>query len=230
MKRPMMTLVLMVGMMAVLGACTRLESDPPIAARHVVASATATIERFTSIVQLHEFSKHIPSARAVVILPNLVKAGFIAGGEGGNGVLLGKGADGNWSQPVFLSMGVASVGLQAGIQQTEVVLLIRSEAALKAVLKHQGSIGAEAGLTMAVYGATMKGATTANADADIWAFANSKSGLFGGMSLEGSVFIRRRDLNEAFYGPGATPEAILQGAHRNPVADPLIQALAAYKP
>ena len=215
--------------MAVVAGCTRLESDPPVAARHVIAAATATVERFTTVKQLADAAKHIPAARAVVVFPDLVKAGFIAGGEGGNGVLLSRAGDGGWSQPVFLSLGAASIGLQAGIQQTEVVLVIRSDGALKAVLENQGSIGADTGLTVAVYGAGIEGAVTTNAGADIIAFANSKSGLYAGFSLEGAVFIRRRDLNEAFYGTGATPDSILAGRHTNPAAQPLIQALAAHK-
>tara|TARA_B100000427_G_scaffold323289_1_gene326494 strand:- start:75 stop:764 length:690 start_codon:yes stop_codon:yes gene_type:complete len=220
-------MVLLTG--AVLGGCTRLESDPPVAARHVISSATATVERFTTVPQLADAAKHIPTAHAIVVFPDLVKAGFIAGGEGGNGVLLSKAAAGGWSQPVFLSLGAASVGFQAGIQQTEVILIIRSEGALQAVLKNQGTLGAETGLTVAVYGAGIEGAVTTNAGADIIAFANSKSGLFAGVSLEGAVFIRRRDLNEAFYGAGATPESILAGKQSNPAAAPLIDALAAAK-
>ena len=214
---------------AFVAGCTRLESEPPVAARHVVQSATATVERFTTVTQLADAAKHIPTARAVVVFPNLVKAGLIAGGEGGNGVLLSRSPDGSWSQPVFLSLGAASIGLQAGIQQTEVILMIRSDGALQAVLENQGSLGAETGLTVAVYGAGIEGATTTNASADIVAFANSKSGLYAGFSLEGAVFIRRRDLNEAFYGPGATPQSILAGGPSNPASEPLIQALAAAK-
>jgi lipid-binding SYLF domain-containing protein len=128
----------------VLAACTRLESEPSVASRHIISAATATVERFTTVPQLAESAKHIPNARAVIVFPDLVKAGFIAGGEGGNGVLLSRTADGGWSQPVFLSLGVASFGLQAGIQQTEVILTIRSDGALKAVLENQGSLGATA--------------------------------------------------------------------------------------
>jgi lipid-binding SYLF domain-containing protein len=84
-------------------------------------------------------------------------------------------------------------------------------------------------LTIAVYGAGIEGAVTTNAGADIVAFANSKSGLYAGFSLEGAVFIRRRDLNEAYYGAGATPESILAGTQSNPASQPLIQALGAPK-
>ena len=223
-KRWIVPLVAVLGLVT---GCARLESDPPMATQHLIESAKATVDRFASIKQLAEFARHIPDAKAIVILPNLVKAGFIAGGAGGNGVLLKRGADGRWIGPAFLSLGSASFGLQAGIEQTEVILVIYSEEALQAVLKDQGSIGAGTGLTVAVYGAGIGGATTSNAGADIAAFANSKSGLFAGIQLEGAVFIRRRDLNEAFYGKGATPEAILAGKLTNPDAAPLIKALTA---
>ena len=198
-KRCTLPLVMILGLLA---GCARLESEPPLATRHLVESAKATVERFSHIKQLAEFARHIPDAKAIAILPNLVKAGFIAGGEGGDGVLLKRNASGGWTGPAFFSLGSASLGLQAGIQQTEVILVIYSDAALQAVLKDQGSIGASTGLTVAVYGAGISGATTTNAGADIAAFANSKSGLFAGLSFEGSVFIRRNDLNDAFYGKG----------------------------
>ncbi len=78
-----------------------------------------------------------------------------------------------------------------------------------------------------VIGTGMEASTTTNFGADILAFTNAKVGAFVGASLEGAVLARRRDMNEAFYGRGATPEAIvLQGRHRNAKADPLRSVLA----
>src|SRR5262249_16231593 len=51
-------------------------------------------------------------AKAVLIIPRMVKAGFIIGGEGGDGVLLVRDRT-HWSNPVFYSMGATSFGLQA---------------------------------------------------------------------------------------------------------------------
>lgn len=214
-------------LLAGLAACARIESEPPAATVHVVQAATATVDRFTDIKELAHFRKTLPEARAVVVFPALYKAGFIAGGEGGNGVLLARRKDGTWGYPAFYTLGAASVGLQAGIQATEAILIIRSEGALQAILKNQGTLGAEAGITVAVLGAGVEASTTTNAGADVVAYANSKAGLFGGMSLEGALLVRRTDFNQAFYGPGATPKGIiLDDSFSNPVADPLRQALA----
>lgn len=227
MKTPILRrLTIFLAAAGLLAACSHLEAEPPAEARKLVKSATETINRFATDQRLRDFTRHIPKARAVAVFPFLIKAGFVAGGEGGNGVLLGHGSDGGWTGPAFLSLGAASFGLQAGVQATEVILVIRSEKALQAVLRNQGSLGADTGITVAVYGAGIEGATTSNLGADIIAFANSKGGLYGGLSLEGAVFIRRRDMNEAVYGAGATPDAILAGQMAMPEADSLKRALS----
>lgn len=227
MMRPILMLLIAGAMLA---GCTSLEKDPPVATRNLVQAATKAVTHFTTDSHLKDIVARIPNARAVAVFPLLIKAGLVAGGEGGNGVIMARNADGTWTGPTFISLGAASFGLQAGIQATEVILIIRSEDALKAVLKNQGSVGADTGMTVAIYGAGVESSTTTNLGADIFAFANSRGGLYGGFSLEGAVFVRRRDLNEAYYGPGATPEAILAGQLTNPDADPLKQALAAAKP
>src|SRR5260221_3488705 len=60
-------------------------------------------------------------AKAVLVYPNIIKAGFIVGGSGGPGVLLVKLPDGSWSQPAFYGFGSASIGLQAGVQDSAVL-------------------------------------------------------------------------------------------------------------
>ncbi|MCF6286831.1 MAG: hypothetical protein L3K26_16825, partial [Candidatus Hydrogenedentes bacterium] len=72
------------------------------------------------------------------------------------------------------------VGFQIGIQDVEIILVIRSEKALDAILDYQATLGADAGITIGVFGGGVKGSTTTNMDADIVAFAHSKLGLFGG--------------------------------------------------
>lgn len=221
--RRLMTVLAAAGLMA---ACTHLEPAPPVEAKKLIGAAAETVNRFAGNKQFQDLTRHVPTARAVAVFPFLLKAGFLAGGEGGNGVLMSRDANGGWSGPAYLSLGAASFGLQAGLQATEVMLVIRSEAALQAVLKHQGSLGADTGITVAVFGAGIEGSTTSNMGADIIAFANSRAGLYGGLSLEGAVFIRRRDLNEAVYGAGTTPEAILAGQATTADAEPLKRALA----
>ena len=89
----------------------------------------------------------VAEAKAMFIVPSLVKGGFIFGAEGGSGVLMANN-NGMWSDPAFYTMGSASFGLQAGLEQTEVVMLIMSDRALQSVTRGQFKFGADAGLTV----------------------------------------------------------------------------------
>ncbi|NQU55682.1 MAG: lipid-binding SYLF domain-containing protein [Rhodospirillales bacterium] len=209
-----------------LTGCAEMRRDENATAVDLVNQATETVQRFKGMPDLKIFAEYMPSARGIVVLPSVIKGGFMLGGEGGNGVLLVKTDDGSWSHPAFYILGAASFGLQMGLQDTEIVLVLRSDNAVQAVLDHQGKLGADAGITIGTIGQGAEISTTTNIGVDVLAFANSKIGLFGGAALEGAVLARRVDLNEAYYGRGATPRGILyQGLSQNPQADGLRAAL-----
>ena len=232
MKRFFAVLILAMGMLGGvfgLSGCQEMRETPAQGADRLVDWSEDTLRNFARLPELKSFVKHIPTARAVMILPAIIKAGFFIGAEAGSGVLLARGADGTWGYPAFYTLGAASIGLQFGLQDTETVLIIRNEGALKAIIKDQGKFGADLGITIGVIGAGMEASTTTNLRLDVLAFTNAKVGAFAGASLEGAVLARRRDLNEAFYDRGATPEAIvIEGRHRNAKADPLRSALAGF--
>ncbi len=209
-----------------LSACTTWQEPPGLTASNLMTTASQTVERFRQHKDLKEFAGMLDEAHATVILPTVIKAGFFAGGEAGNGVLVRRNGDGSWGYPAFYTLGAASFGLQAGVQDTAIVLIIRSEGALQSILKHQGKLGADTGATVGGRGVGMEASVTTNLGADIVAFANSNVGAYLGATLEGAVLAKRRDLNEAFYGEGATPDTILAGGLKNPKADQLRQVLA----
>lgn len=218
-------LVLLVGL--AFAGCAEIEGDKATFTRDLVNKATRTVNNFKTDPALTEFKTFLDEARAVVVLPIVVKAGFIGGGEAGSGVLLVRRDGGDWSYPAFYTLGAASFGLQVGIQGTEVVLILRSAKAIEAVLEHQAKFGADAGITVGLVGAGMEASTTTNMGADILAFAHSLIGAFGGISFEGAALIRRNDLNETYYGAPAAPRAIvIDGAFTNAGADGLRAALA----
>ena len=124
-------------------------------------------------------------ARAILIVPSLVKGGFILGGQGGTGVLLVRDPNNTWSSPAFYGMAGGSLGLQIGVEVSEVALIIMTDKALEAILKNEFKVGAEAGLTLATVGAGAEASTTSNVGADIYSFSESK-GLFGGIALQGA--------------------------------------------
>ncbi|MBV9330319.1 MAG: lipid-binding SYLF domain-containing protein [Alphaproteobacteria bacterium] len=158
-------------------------------------------------------------ARAVLIVPTLVKGGFIFGGEGGNGVLLARTRRG-WSNPAFYSFGGASFGFQIGLEQAEIVLLIMSDRALRAVEQEQFKFGAGAGLTVVTLSGGAEGATAPNLTGDIIVWT-SATGAYGGLTLNGSIIKPREEWNEDFYNRDVRPSEILAGRVRNPQANAL---------
>jgi lipid-binding SYLF domain-containing protein len=123
-------------------------------------------------------------------------------------------------------MGAGSFGLQIGAEASEIVLVLRTPKAVQAVIKHQGKLGGDIQMTMGQVGAGLEAATTTNVGADIVGFTHG-TGLYMGVSLEGAVIARRNDLNEAYYGRGATPQTIVfESRFANLQADPLRLSLA----
>lgn len=141
------------------------------------------------------------SAAGVIVVPDLIKAGFFIGGAGGAGVMMAHDVEANeWTDPAFVNIGAASFGLQIGAEVSEIVLVILTPEALNALLTNKVSLGAEAGLALGTYGGERETATTSPAlEKDILSFSYSR-GLFGGFSLEGSLLLADEASNEAYYG------------------------------
>lgn len=146
-------------------------------------------------------------ARAILIAPRIFKAGFFFGGEGGQAVLLVRGAHG-WSDPAFYTIASASFGLQIGAQSSEMIIFVMNDHALNAVMQDRFKIGANAGVAVATLGSTVEGATTAHVGADLIVWASS-TGAYAGISLDGSVIEPNRDANTAYYGRAVTPADIV---------------------
>ena len=215
-------------LMLVMGLAACAQGVPPqTRAEALVNNARWTVETFKQRDEApnKHFRQELATARGIVVLPGTVKGGFVIGAEYGDGVLVARQPDGSWGYPAFYSLGAGSIGLQAGGRAADVVLVLRNDGAVRSVVKHQGKLGADLEVTVGTAGAGVGAATTANVGADVIAFSHG-TGLFGGGSVDGSVLARRTDLNEAYYGAGATPESIvLENRHANPQADSLRQAL-----
>lgn len=190
----------------------------------LLAEAVATVHHMRSDPDFGPSRDLLRQARAVLIVPSLVKAGFIFGGEGGDGVLLERHGH-SWSQPAFYTLGSASFGLQIGVESAELVMFVMSKRALHAVERSKFKFGGGAGLTIATVGANAEGATSGNFTGDIIVWASSK-GLYGGLTLNGSVMEAKDDWNMAFYGRKVSVREILSNRVRNPETAKLRHALA----
>jgi len=167
----------------------------------------------------------LPRARGAVVCPRNFRVAFFAGGQGGGCVLLGRDAAGSWSSPAFYVLGTSSFGLQAGIQDSQTLLLVMNDRALDALIDRQFKFGADASLAVAHLGGSVEGATTTALGADIAAFSRS-CGLFAGIALDGTVLQPQPEWNQAYYGRAVgTRDIVRNMTVHNPGADPLRGAL-----
>ena len=198
-------------------------SDRASEAQAVVSAARRTLGRFQADPEMSWFRDHIGDAVAVLVVPKRVRAGLIFGGSGGVGVLLARDPEsGEWSQPVFYNLGGASIGLQAGGERSEVVLLIQTQAGIDSFLSPKLQLGGEAAVAAGPVGA----GTGENATAEILTFVRSK-GLYAGATLDGTVIRPATERNAAYYGRNVTAADILvRKAVRNDQADGLRADLA----
>jgi len=203
-------------------ACAR--TDP----QTLVDRATLVVQEMMSQPDSQNARFELRRARAVMICPRMFKAGFFFGGEGGDCVLVSRAGSGTWSYPAFYGMGSGSFGVQIGIQDSMVVMIILTDRGLNAVLDSQFKLGANATIAVATIGGGVQGATTAAVGADIVAFVDAR-GLYGGVTLEGSIMPSRSSLNAAYYGqPYSARQIVIQMAAANPGADPLRQVLTQF--
>ena len=191
----------------------------------LVDQATLTVNEILGDPNFKDGIEMLRKARAVMVIPRKFRAGFIIGGEGGGGVLLGRDGSGSWSSPAFFGTGAGSVGLQIGVQDSQVLMLIMNDKALNAVLDSQFKFGADASIAVATIGAGIAGATTGALGADIFTISKTR-GLFAGAALEGTVLSSRSEWNKSYFGRDVSARQIVIGAEvHNPAADGLRAAL-----
>ncbi len=169
----------------------------PDATRHSREAA----EVFTQIMNVRD--KAIPKemldkAEAIVVFPDVLKAAFIFGGKGGQGVISRRTPKG-WSAPAFFNLSGGSFGAQIGASKTDYVLLIMNQEGLNGLLKDKFEIGGEVGVAAGPVGREAAASTNPRLDAGILSYSRSK-GAFIGAALKGAAISPDNDLNEAVYG------------------------------
>jgi lipid-binding SYLF domain-containing protein len=205
----------------VLAACSSTPPDSSSDPATLVTDADTTLSNFLRDPEMTWFRDNLPSARGVLIVPTFLRAGFIFGGAGGNGVLLVHDNARNWSYPAFYTVATGSVGLQAGADVAEVILMIRSQRGADAMLSNSFKLGADASVAAGPVGAGAQVQTS-----DVLAFSRSK-GLYAGINLDGSVISTRDAWNATYYGRQVRPTDILVGRTvSNAQADPLRNRLS----
>ncbi|GLQ99505.1 lipid-binding SYLF domain-containing protein [Dyella mobilis] len=153
-------------------------------------------------------------AKAIAVVPDVLKVGFVFGGRRGEGLISMKNPDGTWSNPSFISFGGGSVGFQIGVSKTDVILVFRTERGVDSIVNGKFTIGADASAAAGPVGRTAAAATDQQLKAEIYSYSRAR-GLFAGVALDGSVMKIDYDANKAVYGPGITPRRIFEGGVSN---------------
>jgi len=177
----------------------------PLEQQGLVDKARVTFESFMADENQAWLKKNLSQAEGLIIIPSLLKAGFVIGGSGGSGVLIVKNdKTGQWSQPAFYTLGSGTFGLQIGAEAAEVIMMVRTQKAVDALFTSSFKLGGDTSIAVGPVGAGAK----SNIVADIFSFSRTK-GAYAGVSLEGSVISTRDKWNEAYYGKAVSPVDII---------------------
>ena len=164
------------------------------------------------------FRDHGKEAKAIYIVPTLLRGAFIFGGAGGSGVLIVKNSDGTWSQPGFYTMGSASFGLQIGGDASEIVVVVRTQRGLEAFYSNDFRFGGDLSVAVGPSGA---GARGGGITGDFVSFAKSK-GAYAGVSVDGQGVAVAETANMNYYGKPVRPTDIfVKGTVSNPGSNSL---------
>jgi len=183
----------------------------------LIDQATTTLSNFMRDPEMKWLQQNIGRAKAVLISPEIVKAGFIVGGSGGRAVLVAKNG-GKWVGPAFYTLATASIGFQAGVAASEMVTLVMTDKGMNSMMASSFKFGGDASVAAGPVGAGAQ----SNVTADLIAFSRSK-GVYGGLNLDGTVVSSNGDWDKAYYGKAVLPPDILmKNAASNKGADKLL--------
>ncbi|HET6882475.1 MAG TPA: lipid-binding SYLF domain-containing protein [Pirellulales bacterium] len=181
-----------------------------------------TVELSTQV--LHEIMaipvRRIPEAlladaQGIAIIPDVIKIGFVGGIRRGRGVVLMRDREGDWGLPQFVTLTGGSVGWQAGIQATDVILVFRTRKSIEGLLNGKFTLGAGASVAAGPVGRSAEAATDAELKAEILSYSRGR-GIFAGVAIDGSAIEIDGDAHQAFYGspanvlPAVVPEPALR--------------------
>lgn len=193
--------------------------------QRVVERARLALDAFLDDPNFEEMGIYVQNAYGVLIVPEMLRAGFFLGAEHGIGVLLVRDTgSGEWGQPAFYDLFGGSLGLQFGGQSSDVMFTIMNEGAVEKLLDADLKLkfGADAGVAVGRLGGRIGAGTTTHFGEDIYVFAKSK-GLYGGLALDSVVVVPKDDWNQAYYGEAMSPSEVVragkEAAASNGVAD-----------
>jgi SH3 domain-containing YSC84-like protein 1 len=167
----------------------------------------------------------LSNAKCIVVVPDLIKGGFVFGGKHGRGVATCRTSNG-WSAPAFVSVGGGSWGLQIGVEDVDLVMLIMNDQGLQHLLSSKFQLTGEGSVAAGPVGRHASAGTDWKMNTEMLTYSRSK-GVFAGLTLEGAVVEQDNDSTHAIYGKHMMFRNILSGKAATPrSADAFLKAVS----
>jgi len=167
----------------------------------------------------------LSNAQCILVVPDLIKGGFIIGGKHGRGVATCRTTDG-WSAPAFVSVGGGSWGLQIGVEGVDLVMLVMNDQGFQHLLSSKFELTGEGSVAAGPVGRHASAGTDWKMNTEMLTYSRSK-GVFAGLTLEGAVVQQDDDSTRAIYGKNMTFRKILSGKASTPKsADAFMKAVS----
>jgi SH3 domain-containing YSC84-like protein 1 len=149
------------------------------------------------------------SAKCIVVVPHLVKGGFVLGAEHGRGIASCRTAEG-WSAPAFVSIGGGSWGLQIGVEGVDLVMVVMNDRGLQHLLSSKFQVSGDASASAGPVGRHASAGTDWTMNTELLTYSRSR-GAFAGITLNGAVVEQDADSTRAIYGRDRSFRSILSG-------------------
>jgi lipid-binding SYLF domain-containing protein len=170
----------------------------------------------------------LAKAECVIVVPNMMKAAFIVGGEYGKGFATCRDTTRTgWTGPAAIEINGGSVGFQIGGSSTDLILLVLNRKGMDKLMGDKVTLGADASVAAGPVGRTASAETNVRMDAEMLSWSRSK-GVFAGVSLKGASLRPDKSDNRALYGKDITNREILSGTVKAPAGNPLGAAIGRF--
>jgi lipid-binding SYLF domain-containing protein len=167
----------------------------------------------------------LSNAKCMLVVPDLIKGGFIFGGKHGRGVASCRTSDG-WSAPAFVSVGGGSWGLQIGVEGVDLVMLAMNDQGFQHLLSSKVQLTSEGSAAAGPVGRHASAGTDWKMNTEMLTYSRSK-GAFAGLTLEGAVVQQDDASTRAIYGKNMKFRDILSGKVSTPKsADTFLKAVS----
>lgn len=156
----------------------------------------------------------LSNAKCILVVPDLIKGGFIFGGKHGRGIASCRTSSG-WSAPAFVSVGGGSWGLQIGVEGVDLVMLVMNNQGFQHLLSSKFQLSGEGSVAAGPVGRHASAGTDWKMNTQVLTYSRSR-GAFAGITLEGAVVQQDDDSTRAIYGKHMKFRNILSGTVPTP--------------